>query len=214
MRDIGHGQKVIWTSPFRMSKGRWLNTALPLAAGTAALIATDRSVARALPNSHDQVVWCGRISQAGALYSLAGATAVPIIAGKLTGHPAAVRVGRSGAEALADALLVTYALKFAFGRERPDDKDGNLRFMHGKISFPSGHALTMWAAVTAVASDRHTPKWLKITGYIAAGTVSLSRIGARRHSPSDVLVGSVFGALIGRYVGQKNSQDPPAGDGP
>jgi hypothetical protein len=42
LRDVWHDQKVIWTSPVRMNRRQGLGIALPLAAGTAALIATDR----------------------------------------------------------------------------------------------------------------------------------------------------------------------------
>ncbi len=205
VRDFASDQKVIWTSPFRMSKRRWLNTALPVAVGAAVFIATDRTVANGLPNTQDQVVWSKRVSRAGAAYSLAGATAVPVLAGALTHRPKAVRVGLSGAEALADAVVVTYALKYAFNRERPDSTNGNGRFFHGGDGFPSGHAVGTWATAVAIGPDRRTPRWLAITCYTAASAVSLSRIGARRHYPSDVFVGSAFGFLIGRYVAHKNA---------
>lgn len=204
-RDFTRDQKAIWTSPFRMSKRTWVNTALPLAAGTAVLIATDKRAVDGLPNSNDQVKWSGRVSHGGALYTLAGATALPMVVGKLAHRPDAVQVGRSGTEALADAIVVTSALKYAFGRERPDDKNSNARFFHGGQSFPSGHAVTVWAAAVAVGRNRRTPRWLAVTGYAAATAVSLSRVGARRHYPADVLAGSAFGALIGGYVARHSA---------
>ena len=40
----------------------------------------------------------------------------------------------------------------------------------------------------------------KAVVYGVASTVSVSRVLARQHFPSDVLVGSTFGYLIGGYV--------------
>ena len=198
-------QKAIWTSPFRMNKRQWLNTALPLVGGTAALIAIDKRAVRGLPNTPDQLKWSGRVSNAGAAYSLFGATLLPAVVGKITKKPEISRGGISAAEALVDSFAVIYVMKYAFGRERPDQPNGNSRFFHGGISFPSGHAMSVWAAAAATGYHRHTPRWLTITAYAAATAVSLSRVGAQRHHPADIFAGSAMGFLIGRYVGRKNA---------
>ncbi|HXK05773.1 MAG TPA: phosphatase PAP2 family protein [Verrucomicrobiae bacterium] len=203
VRDFGHDQKVIWTSPFHTSKRRWLTTVLPLAAGTAALIAVDQRASDALPNTRDQIAWSNHIAEAGLIYSLAGATAVPIVAGRIAHNPQVARAGRRGTEAVLDAFIVAVALKYPLGRQRPDDPGSGGHFFHGGDSFPSAHAITAFAGAAAIGHDRHTPRWLKITCYAAAGTVSLARIGGRRHYPADILAGGVFGELIGRYVAHK-----------
>ena len=199
--DIWTDQKAIWSSPFRMNKHQFTRIALPLAAGTAALIASDRDAAQLFPNTPDQVRYSGYVSHAGAAYALAGAVTVPMLIGKLAEKPGATSIGRSGAEALADGAIVTYVLKPAFWRERPTAGGGKGRFWHGKDnSFPSGHSLMSFAVATAVARNRRTPKWLAVTAYTAATAVSLSRWPARKHFPSDVFVGAVLGGLIGNYV--------------
>ncbi|HTS63196.1 MAG TPA: phosphatase PAP2 family protein [Candidatus Acidoferrales bacterium] len=203
VRDFGHDQKVIWTSPFHTNKRRWLTTVLPLAAGTAALIAVDQRGSDALPNTHDQIAWSNHIAEAGLIYALVGATAGPIVAGKFAHNPQIARTGRRGTEAVLDALVVVMALKYPLGRQRPDDPGSGGHFFHGGDSFPSAHAVTAFAGAAAIGHDRHTPRWLKITCYVAAGTASLARISGRRHYPADVLVGGVFGELIGRYVAHK-----------
>ena len=43
--------------------------------------------------------------------------------------------------------------------------------------------------------------------YSLATTVSASRVIARQHFPSDVVVGSVFGYLIGGYVVHRRSRE-------
>ena len=203
VRDFAHDQKVIWTSPFHTSKRRWLNTVLPLAAGTAALIATDQRASDALPNTHDQIVWSDHIAQAGLIYTLVGATVFPIATGKATDRPGLTHAGRDSLEAVADAFVVTEVMKYTFGRQRPDDAGSRGHFFHGEDSFPSGHATTVFAAASAIGHDAHAPKWLKITCYAAAGAVSLARVGGRHHYPSDIVVGATFGELIGSYVAHK-----------
>ena len=51
--DIWTDQKAIWSGPFRMNKYQFTRIALPLAAGTAALIASDRDATQLFPNTPD-----------------------------------------------------------------------------------------------------------------------------------------------------------------
>jgi membrane-associated phospholipid phosphatase len=109
-------------------------------------------------------------------------------------------VGRLASEALLDSMIVGYGVKYMTARERPLENDGQGRFWKGGDSFPSGHAIHSWAVAMAIARDSSSPKWLKITSFGLATGVSLSRWGAQKHFPSDILVGGVFGGLIGNYV--------------
>jgi membrane-associated phospholipid phosphatase len=202
VRDIWNDQKVIWASPFRMNLRQWLTIGLPIAGVTAGLIATDHHADTSLPNSADQVRWSSRVSNFGSLISLSGATAGTMLAGRLSGSPATGSVGRQAARALADSLILSYALKGITGRERPIDGAGNVRFFHGGDAFPSGHAITSFAVATAIAHHPRVPKWVAVTSYAAATAITLSRYGARRHSPSDIFVGATFGFFVGRYVGR------------
>jgi PAP2 superfamily len=200
LKDLWSDQKAIWTSPFRMNRKQWLTIALPLAAGTAALIATDEQAAKWPPNTADQVRWSNRVSDIGTIYTLGGIVAGTILVGKKTDSPQVVNLGRSSAEALVDSIIVTYGLKYTTARERPLENDGQGRFWKGGNSFPSGHAMDSWAVAMVVARHPRSPMWLKITSCSIATAVSLSRWGARKHFPSDILVGGVFGGLIGNYV--------------
>jgi hypothetical protein len=183
-----------------MDRRQWLTIALPLAAGTAALIATDEDAAKWLPNTDDQITWSKRVSTIGAIYSLGGIVTGTILAGKKTGDPEMVDLGRSSARALVDSYIVNTALKAMTARERPLENDGQGRFWKGGNSFPSGHAMNSWAVAMVVARHPRSPTWMKITSCAVATAVSLSRWGARKHFPSDILVGGVFGGLIGNYV--------------
>lgn len=201
LRNYGAMQKRIWLSPFRRDKRDLLTRAAPLAAGTAALLIFDRRISRGLPNTQDQVDWSNRVSHAGGIYSLAAVSALPLVVGKLGGNRTAWSVGSTAVEALAASVTVNYALKYSLGRERPDRGVGNGPFFRwGRDSFPSGHSMSTWAVCTAIARHRRTPKWAKVASYAVAASVSLSRVGARRHFASDVFAGAVLGGMIGNHA--------------
>ncbi len=109
-------------------------------------------------------------------------------------------------EAIADALILNEGLKYAINREDPAQGDHTGRFWpHGTRtwpdgqSMPSGHSLTAWTVAHVVAS--RYPSWhTKLLVYGIAASVSATRVVARQHFPSDVLVGSTLGYLIGGYV--------------
>ncbi|HTA84967.1 MAG TPA: phosphatase PAP2 family protein, partial [Silvibacterium sp.] len=66
-------------------------------------------------------------------------------------------------------------------------------------SMPSEHAINVWSFAHVVAAEY--PGWrTKMLVYSMATTVSFSRVIARQHFPSDVIVGSTFGYLIGGLV--------------
>jgi hypothetical protein len=183
-----------------MNRRQIFTVALPLTAATAGLIATDERAAKWLPNTPDQIRWSKRISTWGSVYTLGGLMAGSLIVGRVKDKPRVFQTGRISAEALLDAVIVGYAIKGMTARERPIDNSGQGRFWKGGDSFPSGHAIDNWAVAVAVGRSRGCPKWLAITSYGVATAVSLSRWGAYKHFPSDILVGSVFGGLIGNYV--------------
>jgi membrane-associated phospholipid phosphatase len=200
LRDVWIDQKAIWTAPVRMKCRQILTIALPLTAATVALIATDEKAGKWLPNTPNQIRWSGRVSTMGAVYSLGGIVGTGMIVGKAAKKPTLLEMGRLSAEAFANVVIVGGAVKGLTRRERPDQNTGQGRFWKGGTSFPSGHAMNAWAVATAVARNTKCPRILAYFSYGAATAVSLSRWGAHRHFPSDIMVGSVFGALIGNYV--------------
>jgi membrane-associated phospholipid phosphatase len=203
LRDIWTDQKAIWASPLKMNRKQFFTTALPLAAATAGLIATDSRTAKWLPNTPDQIKWSKRTAQFGTVYTLGFLTGGWLIGGKIIGKPEISRVGRNSAEALVNSVLTNYALKAITLRERPEQGTGEGRFWHRGQSFPSGHAMNSWAVAMAVARTPNRPKWLAVTSYCMATAISLSRWGARKHFLSDILVGGVLGGYIGDYVARR-----------
>ena len=110
------------------------------------------------------------------------------------------------AEAMADAGILDETLKYALDRENPQLNNAKGGFWPGgpkswpnSPSMPSEHAMNVWAFAHVVAGQ-YDGIATKAVVYGVASTVSVSRVLARQHFPSDVLVGSTFGWLIGGYV--------------
>jgi len=204
--DIWTDQKAIWSSPFRMNRRQLLTIALPVAAVTAGLIATDEKTSAWLPNTPAQLHWSNGISALGSAYTLGGLVAGSLIVGEAKDKPTLARMGLNSADALVNATIASYVMKFAAGRERPDWDNGEGRFWKGGESFPSGHAMATWAVAAAIAHSRGCPRWLAITSYAVASAVSISRYTAHKHFLGDVFVGSVFGTMIGNYAANRVPQ--------
>jgi membrane-associated phospholipid phosphatase len=205
-------QKAIWTSPFHTTKQDAKFWAI-FGLGTAVLIATDKHTVNQFPNSSTQVSVSTWGSRFGAAYSL-----VPISAGFYfigTGsHEERLReTGLIGFEALIDSTLVVEAMKLVSNRARPLEGNGKGRFEDspsGRLSsgFPSGHAISSWAMASVVAHQYRRPIIIPILAYGLATTVVVSRVGARKHFPGDIVAGSAMGWFIGDYVyGRRHNQD-------
>jgi membrane-associated phospholipid phosphatase len=200
LRDVWTDQKAIYTSPFRMSRKQLFTFALPVAAVTAGLIATDERSGKYLSNSPDQIKWSKRVSNFGAVFTLGVVTGGPLIGGKIVHRPDYTTIGRLSLEALVNSIVTNYAIKGITRRERPNAGNGEGRFFVGGQSFPSGHAMNSWAVAFAVSRSPNCPKWFAYTSYGMATLITLSRWGAHEHFPSDLLVGGIAGGLIGNYV--------------
>ena len=194
-------QKAIWTSPLHLKPqdAIWL---LPLAAVTGTMIGSDQHTMNDLIHINPTISTTSpHVSNAsvGAL----GALPASMYLWSLTHHaPQAHETGLLSGEALVDSLAVSEAIQLVTLRDRPNVNNAKGNFFSSSPldgSFPSNHATAAWA-MAAVVGDEY-PGWLTRTAvYGLATTVSVSRVLAEQHFPSDVLVGSVAGWLIGHYV--------------
>jgi membrane-associated phospholipid phosphatase len=112
-------------------------------------------------------------------------------------------------EAVLDAYIVQFGLKLMTWRERPMQNNAEGHFFQSSAgvdsSFPSNHSIIAWSSAAVVASEYHSP-WVQLGVYSMATGVSLTRVMGREHFPTDVLIGSTAGWLIGRYVVHQHSQ--------
>lgn len=179
---------------------KWL---IPLTAATVTSFALDEHTMREVVTSNPATnATSGNVSDA-LRYGFISAPILMYGAG-LTTHDEHLReTGLLGGEAMVDAYIVGDLIKLASFRERPnvDRFEGSFyRTSTGyNSSFISGHSLTAWSSAAVIASE-YPNKWVQISAYTAATGVSLTRVLAQQHFPSDVLLGSAAGWLIGRYV--------------
>ncbi len=197
-------QKAIWTSPadVRLVDADWL---IPLGAAAGIMFATDTEYSKHLSNSASRIKYSGDLSNYG-IGALAGIGAGFYFLGYLSHDAHKRETGFLAGEAAIDALVPTYALKYAFGRERPMQEDYRGNFFSGGDSFPSEHSAAAWSIASVIAHEYPGPL-TSILAYGAASAISLSRVNAKQHFPSDVLIGSTIGWLVGAYV-YRTHHDP------
>ena len=195
-------QAAIWTSPARIRKGDlvWL---VPLAAVTGVGIATDHH-AMASVVSHDAGFNNANVNASNVL--VGGLIAAPVAlfgVGYLKGNEHAREAGLLSGEALADGLVVEQGMKLIFWRERPAANDARGHFFQGSAgtdsSFPSSHSVLAWSSAAVMAGE-YPSRWAQVGIYTMATGVSLTRVMGQEHFPTDVLVGSAAGWLIGHYI--------------
>jgi hypothetical protein len=181
----------------------WL---IPFGVATGVALRYDARTQEALGIDPTRINTSNRITQFGSPLATFGEGVALYLAGCLARNEHLAETGRLGAEAVINAALVTQAFKLATNRERPDEGNGRGGFWpHGTRryslngSFPSGHATTSWALARVIASE-YPNTWTQLGVYTFATAISVTRVTGRRHFPSDVLVGSTFGYLIGGYV--------------
>jgi membrane-associated phospholipid phosphatase len=187
----------MWTSPrrARLSDATWL---VPLGGFAAALFATDTDISHHLSNSAGTLLEYKHISDYGA-YSMGGGVAGLYLLGLATHNEHERESGLLSGEAAIDALAAVEALKYASGRERPYLDNANGKFFRGGSSFPSEHSAGAWAIAGIMAHEYPSP-FMKFFSYGLAGLVSATRVNAKEHFPSDVLVGAAIGYLTSAYV--------------
>jgi membrane-associated phospholipid phosphatase len=194
-------QKAIWTSPFhiRPMDAFWL---LPLAAVTGTMIGSDQHTMNDLidisPNDQNHFK---TLSDAG-LGALAAMPTGMYLWSLGRDAPQARETGILSGEAVVDSLAVSEAIQLVTLRERPSVDNARGKFFTSAPfdgSFPSNHAAAAWS-IAAVVGDEY-PGWLTRTAVYGLATgISVSRVLSYQHFPSDVLIGSATGWLIGHYV--------------
>ena len=214
-RDLLHDQEAIWTSPARI-RAHDLAWLLPLAAATGIAFATDRHTMTDVV-SHDPSFNQASIDTSNAL--IGGMIAVPVAVygfGLKTQDDHARQAGVLTGESMVDGVVVEEALKLVSWRERPNVDDARGRFFQSNVgadsSFPSSHSIIAWSAASALAAEYSAP-WKQFALYSAATGVSLTRVMAQQHFPSDVLVGSSLGWLIGHNVVRRHHKNRQLGSG-
>jgi membrane-associated phospholipid phosphatase len=204
-RRILSDQAAIWTSPARLRDSNALGP-VALVLATALVITTDHQVM----SSHFQSSSLNDKASTASTGLTAGFGVAPVAIyaiGALHHDDHATETGILGGEAMVDSFVVSEVIKAVSMRERPTLDHAKGKFFQTSVgldsSFPSNHAIIAWSSAAAIASEYSGPL-TQIAAYGLATGVSVSRVLARQHFPSDVLVGSAVGWMIGRYVVRKH----------
>jgi hypothetical protein len=209
LRNIGEDQKAIWTSPsrLRLVDADWL---IPLGVATGGFLATDTEYSKHLSNSPSRLKHSNDLSNYG-IAAMAAAGGGFYFWGQISHDDHRTETGFLAGEAAIDSYGVTSAFKYAFGRERPLADNYQGKFWQGGSSFPSEHAAAAWSIASVIAHEYPGPL-TTLLAYGAASAVSASRITAKQHFPSDVLIGSAIGWFVGQHV-YRAHHDPELGGG-
>ncbi|MHB8486143.1 MAG: capsule assembly Wzi family protein [Candidatus Acidiferrales bacterium] len=202
-------QKAMWTSPAHVGvpEATWL---VPVAGVAAGFFATDSGFSRQLSHSTDTLNRYRHISDYG-IGAMAGAAGGAYLLGLATHNEHQRETGFLSGEAAVDSLVATEAIKYMTRRERPLVDNANGQFWNGGDSFPSEHSAAAWS-IAGIVAHEYPSLPVKLLAYGAATAVSVSRIKAEQHFPSDVLVGSALGWLISHYVyGEHHNPDLAGG---
>jgi hypothetical protein len=205
-------QKHFWTSPAHVKK-RDLHWILPTAGATAGLIAADSWLSKQIPGKPGQID-ASRTFSDYAVYSLVGAGGSAFVLGELTRNDHMRETGFLASEAAIGATAATYAIKLATERQRPYAATGEGDFFSGApssttLSFPSEHSAIAWSIASTIAHEYPGPL-TKLATYGLASAVTITRVTAREHFASDVVIGGALGWWFGHEV-YRAHHDPELG---
>jgi hypothetical protein len=197
--QFGRGLKAMPRAVVRPGNLLW---ELPVLAATGVMIAkVDRPAAKRIQSKS--------LQQTASLWSNVG-LGMEIGSGALGygvgcgNHHAYLRdTGFKALAAMGAAGTVDLGLKLAFNREFPTAPPGAGKFWGGGRSFPSGHSATSFAFAAVVAHRYPHKQWLKWSAYALAAGVSVSRYPAKKHFPSDILMGATLGYVTGTYLADR-----------
>jgi PAP2 superfamily len=204
--NILKDQGAIWSSPARIGE-KDLNYLVPLGLAVTLAMTTDHQVMSEKvshdKNSNDR-------DTKGSNVLLSPFIAAPVVmygVGHLAHSEHVRETGILTGEALVDSLVVEQGMKLIFMRERPTVDEGRGKFFQTSVgvdgSFPSNHSMLAWSSA-AVLAEEYRSKLNQLAFYGVATGVSVTRVLGQQHFPSDVLVGSAFGWMIGHYVYKKH----------
>ena len=205
LKHLATDQKQFWTSParFHTKDLKWI---LPSAGVTAAFVASDGWWAKQVNPSHMQTSL--HISDYGT-YSLIGLGGASFLLGEATRNDHLQEAGLLSGEAAINGTAIAFLLKGISERQRPLEGSGHGDFFKGGQSFPSEHSAIAWSIASVWAHEY--PGWLSQTAaYGLASAITVTRVTAQQHFPSDVIVGSALGWYFGRQV-YRAHHDPEVG---
>jgi hypothetical protein len=200
----------MFTSPIYIRGGdlKWM---LPLAAATGVVLSQDTHVAKDIVSHDPGFNNANNTVSNGLLYSYVGGSVTMYGVGLFHDNDHLRETGLLSGQAQVDAYIFDTIIKLATFRERPTPPDYAGKFYQTSAgldsSFISGHSMLTWSAAAVTAAEYPSP-WKQIGIYTGATATALTRVLAEKHFPTDVLLGSAAGWLIGHYVVRAHHHHP------
>jgi len=143
---------------------------------------------------HDGSSSFGKFGSAlGSLYVVAPVVGGLLIAGNRSKNDRFHSFTYSLAQATVLDEGLTYGMKLAISRTRPDASNDR--------SFPSSHASTSF--MIATVTQRYYGWKAGLVGYGVASAISIARVRGNKHWASDVAAGATLGYLVGSSVSRR-----------
>lgn len=203
---VAQDQKRIWSAPASWQGRNKLLAAGTVMAITGALVALDPVEARYFRGTTSFGPFNRAFSGNITGYATVAAPALLFATGLARKDPKLRNTGLAAAEALADAEILTVALKNLTRRALPASNNVSSGWYQqsgaptprGNGSFPSGHTMSAFAVATVISRRYSNHRWVPWVAYGLAGTVGFSRMTTSAHFASDVFLGGALGYSIGR----------------
>jgi len=199
-----------FTSPIYI-RGNDLKWMLPIAAATGVALSQDTHVAKDIVSHDPGFNNANNTFSSDVVYSYVAGSATMYGVG-LFGHNDHLReTGLLSGEAQVSAEIFDTIIKLGSFRQRPAPPGYSGKFFQTSAgtdsSFISGHSILAWSAASVIAAEYPSP-WKQAAVYTGATATSLTRVLAERHFPTDVLLGSAAGWMIGHYVVRAHHHHP------
>jgi membrane-associated phospholipid phosphatase len=206
-KDFLQDQQQIWASPSKLHPAD-INWLVPVAGISAGLLVTDRDFSSRLSQNPATLSHYRRQSDLG-VAALVGVSGGMWLFGRARHNLHWSETGFLAGEAALNSLVAVETIKYSLRRQRPFEGNGAGNFFEGGTSFPSEHAAIAWS-IAGVVAHEYPGVFSKVIAYGLASLVDVSRLRARQHFPSDVLVGSLLGNLIAQDIYSRR-RDPELG---
>jgi Capsule assembly protein Wzi/PAP2 superfamily len=207
VKHIVADQEQFWTSPARLHV-RDLDWIAPFAGITGAFVASDSWMTKQVPDKSNQLTRSLHISDYST-YSMIGIGGGSFLLGRMTHNDHLAETGLLSGEAAINSTAVAYLFKEITQRQRPLDGNGHGDFFKGGSSFPSEHSAVAWS-IASVWAHEYPGTLSQIAAYGMASAVTITRVTAKQHFPTDAVIGSVLGWYFGRQV-YRAHHDPELG---
>lgn len=207
LKHLATDQEQFWTSParVRLKDLKWI---VPFAGATSAFIASDSWMIKQVSDKPNQLNRSLHISDYS-VYSMIGIGGGAFLLGHMTNNDHLREAGLLSGEAAINSTAVTYLFKEITQRQRPLDGNGHGNFFQGGSSFPSEHSAIAWS-IASVWAHEYPGTLSQVAAYGMASAVTLTRVTAKQHFPTDAVIGSVLGWYFGRQV-YRAHHDPQLG---